>query len=111
MAYQGYGHSLGREPIERLYAVAVGDFAPDLTLILDIPPEVGVNRAHARHDGEDRYERMDLNFHRRLRAGFLEIAAREPRRCVIIDASGSVDEVHGAILKAVAERLPNCLPS
>ena len=48
MAYQGYGHSLGREPIERLYAVAVGDFAPDLTLILDIPPEAGVTRAHAR---------------------------------------------------------------
>ena len=105
MAYQGYGHSLGREPIERLYAIAVGDFAPDLTLILDIPPEAGVTRAHARRDGEDRYERMDLSFHQRLRAGFLEIAAREPQRCVIIDASRSVDEVHAAIVKAVADRL------
>lgn len=106
MAYQGYGHGLGREPIERLYEVAVGGFAPDLTLILDIPPEAGVTRAHARHDGEDRYERMDLSFHRRLRDGFLEIAGREPQRCVVIDASGSVDEVHAAILKAVADRLP-----
>ena len=106
MAYQGYGHSLGREPIERLYAVAVGDFAPDLTLILDISPEAGVARAHARHDGEDRYERMNLSFHHRLRAGFLEIAAREPQRCVIIDASRNVDEVHAAILNAVANRLP-----
>src|SRR5688500_12746876 len=76
MAYQGYGHGLGREPIERLYEVAVGGFAPDLTLILDIPPEAGVSRAHARHDGEDRYERMDLTFHHRLREGFLAIAAR-----------------------------------
>jgi dTMP kinase len=110
MAYQGYGHSLGREPIERLYAVAVGNFAPDLTLILDIPPEAGVTRAHARRDGEDRYERMDLGFHQRLRAGFLEIAAREPQRCVIIDASGTVDEVHAAILKAVVDRLPDRSP-
>jgi dTMP kinase len=53
---------------------------------------------------------MDLSFHHRLRTGFLEIAAREPHRCVIIDASGSVDEVHATILKAVAERLPDCLP-
>jgi dTMP kinase len=110
MAYQGYGHSLGREPIERLYDVAIGDFAPDLTLILDIAPEAGVTRAHARRDGEDRYERMDLSFHQRLRAGFLEIAAREPQRCVIIDASCSVDEVYAAILKAVADRLPDRLP-
>ena len=110
MAYQGYGHGLGRETIERLYAVAVGDFAPDLTLILDIPPEAGVQRAHARQDGEDRYERMDLSFHQRLRAGFLEIAALEPQRCVIIDASCSVDEVHAAILKAVADRLPDRIP-
>ena len=111
MAYQGYGHGLGREPIERLYAVTVGSFAPDLTLILDVPPESGIARTHARMDGEDRYERMDLSFHQRLRAGFLEIAALEPQRCVIIDASGSVDEVHAAILKAVAERLPEHMPS
>jgi dTMP kinase len=110
MAYQGYGHGLGREPIERLYAVTVGSFAPDLTLILDVPPESGIARTHARMDGEDRYERMDLSFHQRLRAGFLEIAALEPQRCVIIDASGSVDEVHAAILKAVAERLPEHMP-
>jgi dTMP kinase len=110
MAYQGYGHGLGREPIERLYAVTVGSFAPDLTLILDVPPESGIARTHARMDGEDRYERMDLSFHQRLRAGFLEIAALEPQRCVIIDASGSVDEVHAAILKAVAECLPEHMP-
>ena len=50
---------------------------------------------------------MDLSFHRRLRDGFLEIASREPQRCVVIDASGTVDEVHAAIMKAVADRLPS----
>jgi dTMP kinase len=106
MAYQGYGHALGREPIERLHAVAVGGFAPDLTLILDLPPKAGVARAHARRDGEDRYERMDLTFHERLRDGFLDIAAREPNRCVVIDASGSVEAVHAAILAQIEARFP-----
>lgn len=107
MAYQGYGHGLGREPIERLYGVTVGDFAPDLTLILDIPPGTGVARAHSRRDGEDRYERMDLGFHERLREGFLDIASREPGRCVVIDACGTVEQVHAAVLDAVTRRCPS----
>ncbi|EWY42247.1 thymidylate kinase [Skermanella stibiiresistens SB22] len=106
MAYQGYGHALGREPIERLHAVTVGEFAPDLTLILDLPPKAGVARANARRDGEDRYERMDVTFHERLRDGFLDIAAREPNRCVVIDASGSVEAVHAAIMAEIAARFP-----
>ena len=107
MAYQGYGHGLGRELIERLYGVTVGDFAPDLTLILDIPPGTGVARAHSRRDGEDRYERMDLGFHERLREGFLDIASREPGRCVVIDACGTVEQVHAAVLDAVTQRCPS----
>jgi dTMP kinase len=101
MAYQGYGHGLGREPIERLYAVAVGDFAPDLTLILDIPVEAGLDRTQGRTGGEDRYERMDREFHRRLRDGFLDIAAREPGRCVVIDAARPVEAVQADMLATV----------
>ncbi len=105
MAYQGYGHGLGRPAIERLYALAVGDFAPDLTLILDLPVALGLERALARRDGEDRYEALGAEFHERLRQGFREIAEREPGRCVLIDARGGVASVQAAIRACMAERL------
>ncbi|MBP2294745.1 dTMP kinase [Azospirillum rugosum] len=105
MAYQGYGLGLGRELIGVLQATALGDFRPDLTLILDIPVESGLARANARRGGEDRYERMDLDFHRRLRDGFLDIAAREPGRCAVIDASHPVEAVQASVLDAVTRRL------
>ncbi|MEQ8510390.1 MAG: dTMP kinase [Rhodospirillaceae bacterium] len=97
MAYQGYGHNLGRETIEKLNAVALDGFGPDLTLILDLPVEAGLSRAMSRGDGEQRYEDMDIAFHQRLRDGFLDIAKREPDRCKVVDASGSEE--------AVAERI------
>lgn len=105
MAYQGYGHGLGREPVETLHAVAVGDFRPDVTLILDIPPAAGLARANDGTGGEDRYERMDLSFHERLRDGFLDIARREPGRCVLIDATQSLDAVAAAVRSAIRDRL------
>lgn len=110
LAYQGYGHGLGRAPIEQLYALAVGDLAPDLTLILDLPVEVGLDRAGGRRGGATRYERMDRAFHERLRRGFLEIAARAPERCVVVDATPGLEEVHAAVLDAVRARLEPGLP-
>ena len=106
MAYQGYGHRLGAEWVSALHTTALGDFRPDLTLILDLPVEDGLGRAGGRGNNETRYERMDGGFHERMREGFLAIAKAEPRRCVLIDASGSVDSVAEAILGAVVERLP-----
>lgn len=105
MAYQGYGHGLGRDWIDRLHANALGDFGPDLTLILDLPVDVGLRRADGRAGDEDRYERMESGFHERLRQGFLAIAEAEPDRCVLIDAAGSTDAVAAAILEAVKQRL------
>jgi len=105
MAYQGYGHGLGREAIDKLYAVAVGDFKPDLTLILDIPVDAGLQRALARSGAETRYERMDIEFHRKLRDGFLDIAKREPARCKVIDAQGTVDDVQAKLRAAVSQAL------
>jgi dTMP kinase len=106
MAYQGYGLGLGRELIENLYARAVGDFRPDLTLILDLPAEQGLARAGSRAAGGTRYERMGVDFHRRLREGFLDIARREPDRCVVVDATPAVEAVAKAIIDLVRERLP-----
>ncbi len=104
-AYQGYGHGLGGDAIEALYGLVVGNLAPDLTLILDLPVELGLERALARRDGEDRYESLDRAFHERLRQGFREIAEREPERCALIDASGEVDAVQAAVRACVTERL------
>ena len=110
MAYQGYGHGLGRDAIEALHALVVGDLAPDLTLILDLPVELGLERALARRDGEDRYEGLDRAFHARLRQGFREIAGRAPERCALIDASGEVDAVQAAVRACVAGRLGVAFP-
>lgn len=111
MAYQGYGHGLDRSVIDTLYRLAVGDFRPDLTLILDLPVETGLARAGARNDAisdraaaEDRYERMDRAFHQRLRDGFLDIARREPARCVVIDAGRAADAIAADICAIVAAR-------
>lgn len=109
MAYQGFGHGVDRDAIAELYRICVGSLKPDLTLILDLPVEAGLARAAGRGGGEDRYERMDVAFHERLRQGFLEIARREPARCVVIDAARSEDEVHAQIIAAVRDRM--ALPS
>ena len=109
VAYQGFGHGLDREFLDALYRHVVGDFCPDLTLILDLPVETGLARARAkspdRNHGEDRYERMDTGFHQRLRDGFLAIAAAEPDRCVVITAMGEADDVQARIRAAVNQRL------
>ena len=105
MAYQGYGHGLGRRMIEKLHRYTIGDLKPNLTLILDLPVETGLSRAGTRGGSETRYERMDGGFHQRLRDGFLDIAARESDRCIVIDAAQEIDSVQQAIRQAVADRL------
>ncbi len=105
LAYQGEGQGLGAEPLKALQKLVIGDFAPDLTLILDLSVADGLARAAARGGGEDRYERMGSEFHQRLRRAFLAIAAAEPERCALIDAGGEAPAVHGAIMATLAERL------
>lgn len=105
MAYQGYGHDMNREIIRRLHRLVVGDLRPDLTLIMDLAVKEGLKRAHARGQGEDRYERMGEDFHERLRQGFLDIEKKDPGRCVLIDATGDIGAVAMAIRLEVADRL------
>ncbi len=105
MAYQGYAQGLGRPAVETLYKLTLGDFAPDLTLILDLPVELGLARAASRRDGEDRYERLGAAFHQKLRDAFHDLAKRAPERCVLVDASGDLGTVQTALRATVAERL------
>ncbi|KJE34692.1 thymidylate kinase [Thalassospira sp. HJ] len=109
VAYQGYGHGLGAEYIRNLWKLAIGDFKPDLTLIFDLPIELGLERAGARFANvsaaEDRFERMGLEFHQRLRDGFREIASDEAERCTVIDASGDVEAVSARVIAAVQSRI------
>lgn len=115
MAYQGYGLGLGREQIAALQTLALDGFRPDLTLILDVEVQTGLRRAAVRAGGavgaEDRYERMDVGFHERLRQGFLDIAEREPERCAVIDADANLDHVQARVWNAVASRLGWALES
>ena len=105
LAYQGYGRGLPLADLRALHTLALGDFAPDLTLILDLPVAEGLARAARRCGDADRFERLDAAFHERLRQGFRAIAADNPARCVIIDAAGGVETVHRAIVAAARRRL------
>ncbi len=105
MAYQGFGHGLGPEPVETLRGLVTEGLAPDLTIILDLTVEIGLARAAQRSDGGRRYEALDDGFHQRVRDAFLEIARREPQRCAVVDASRSEVEVASAIRALVEKRL------
>ena len=106
--YQGIAGGVGEEGIAGLYRLCLGDFAPDLTLILDIPADIGLARSKERHAAskstEDRYENMAVDFHETLRGGFQKIAAANPERCTLIDASGEMDAIDSAIKANVFER-------
>jgi dTMP kinase len=104
LAYQGYGGGVSLADLEALHRIIAGDFVPDLTLVLDLPVEVGLKRAAVRAGSETRFERKGHDFHERMRQGFLDIAKREPTRCVVVDARGEVDAVHHIVKAAVGGR-------
>ena len=105
-AYQGYGHGMSLAELAALQRFAIGDFGPDLTLILDLPVAAGFGRARQRTGAADRFERLDPTFHERVRQGFLSIAAANPDRCVVIDAAaGDPDVVHQRARAVFAARL------
>jgi dTMP kinase len=103
--YQGIARGLGIERVRDLQRQALGDFAPDLTIVLDIDPRDGLGRAGARGHAENRFERFDADFHARLRGGFLAIAAQEPERCAVIDARVDAETIAANVWRAVSERL------
>jgi dTMP kinase len=103
-AYQGGGQGVAPKVIDALRRLAIGDFTPDLTLVLDVEPETRRQRVAGRPGAEDRYERMDEAFHARVRAAFGRIVDAEPGRCVLIQADRPVDAVAAAVKEAVRNR-------
>lgn len=107
-AYQGAAGGVKPAALSALERIVVADTQPDLTIILDLPPEEGLRRAtasNAETTGLDRFESMDLGFHKALRRRFIEIAQAEPHRCVILDAKQPVSAVAEDVWEAVVERL------
>ncbi len=106
--YYGYDRKVSKETLDDLYKIAVGDFKPDLTIIFDLDPKIGLERSFKKSLGmevkETRHESRGLEFHNNLREGFLEIARQNPERCVVLDADKSIEELHKDVVKVITER-------
>jgi len=103
VAYQGYGQGMDVQTIRELNMLATGGILPDLTLVLDLDPVAGMRRIRGR--ALDAFEKMDLDFHRRVREGYLEIARGDKNRVVVLDADRDPDALHADVVRVVAELL------
>jgi len=107
VVYQGYARGLNVDLIKKLHQILLNDLKPDVTILLDLPPQVGLKRAWKqlnngqRSDDESRFEEEKLKFHQRVRAGYLELAQLEPDRFHIIDAALDEQQVRNNILKII----------
>ncbi len=110
LAYQGVGRGLGADIVLDVDRVACRGLVPDLTICIDIDPLLGLSRAHARNrrtEGRDtRLDEQDLDFYRKVREGYRQIASDEPARVHLIDGSGSIDQIAAAIWDVVTPALP-----
>jgi dTMP kinase len=106
-AYQGRLGNVAPGVLNAMQRVTIGDLKPDLTIILDVPVEVGLQRAAARRAGDapDRFESENVKFHQDLRDAYRQIAAEDPDRCVLIDASASPDAVAAQVWTALRDHL------
>jgi len=106
-AYQGRVGNVPSGFLNAVQRVTIGDLKPDLTIILDVPVEVGLKRAAARrgNGAPDRFEAEDIKFHQDLRDAYRQIATEEPKRCVLIDASANPEAVAAQVWTALRDRL------
>ena len=101
VVYQGYGRGLDLDRIHHLNRIATDGVTPDVTFVLDLPVEIGLQRVQNSRGGLDRLEREKIEFHRRLREGYQIIAKQEPERLKIIDAQVSPEQVYTQIQEAI----------
>lgn len=105
LAYQGYGHKTDLETLRSLLSFSTGGLIPDLTLLLDLPVEIGFERKRDNSVEWNRLDAYDQAFHERVRQGYLDLAAAEPARWIVIDATKSKNEVQLAMRTAIINRL------
>jgi dTMP kinase len=105
--YQGVARQINTQAVATINRFAVGEARPDLTILIDLPPEVGMARVHARSDGQlDRIEQEAIEFFQAVRTGYLKLAESEPERFLVLDGSASVEVLEQQIWAAVQPRLP-----
>jgi dTMP kinase len=101
IAYQGYGRGIDIKMVEELNKIATFGVKPDLTFVVDIPAEMAFERLKQRGLAPDRFERLDVEFYKRVRKGYLDLNIKEPKRVVVVDGTKSVEEVHKAIMEKI----------
>ena len=102
--YQGIAKQVGTQWLNQLYTLLYGNVAPDLTILLDIEPEIGLQRAKSRSGNETRFENLDTAFHHAVRQGFLDRAVSEPSRFHVVSAAQDIHHIHAAIVAHVNAR-------
>ena len=104
--YQGVARAIDKQQVESINQFAIGQTKPDLTILIDLPPEIGLARVHKRSDGQlDRMEQEAIEFYQAVRQGYLDLAAKEPNRFLVLDGSQSIETLEAEITKAVTERI------
>ena len=103
-AYQGLGHGLGLEAMEALKKISIGEIEPDLVFFLDIDPMEGIKRTMGRHTNEDRFEKMDISFHTKLRDAFLGFSETYSENSVVINASQEINKISDIIFEEIEKR-------
>lgn len=116
LAYQGYGRGLNRDRLIEINRWVTDNLVPELTFILDLPEEIGLERARHRNQVQDlelesRLEGEDMRFHRRVREGYLAMREENPDRYALVSAEGSEDEVFERIVRELNDRMPEVLPA
>lgn len=105
-AYQGGGRDIDSKILQNLHSIATNNLKPDLTILLDLPSELGLKRIQNRPT--DRLEKEALHFYEKVRKSYLELAKKEPKRIQIFDATKSISEIHESIIKIVAATIQKC---